>query len=49
MDPDGSEDCDRYRPLYYPNSHVVIICFSIGRPDLLEDTEYKVGVHLSLI
>ncbi|VVC42194.1 P-loop containing nucleoside triphosphate hydrolase,Small GTP-binding protein domain,Small GTPase [Cinara cedri] len=31
----GQEDYDRLRPLSYPNSDVVIICYSIDRPDSL--------------
>jgi Ras family protein A len=31
----GQEDYDRLRPLFYPDAHVVLICFSIGNPDSL--------------
>jgi hypothetical protein len=38
----GVEDYDRLRPLSYPDSHVVLICFDIGHPDSLENVEEKV-------
>jgi small GTP-binding protein len=38
----GVEDYDRLRPLSYPDSHVVLICFDIGNPDSLENVEEKV-------
>ncbi|CAG7853392.1 GTP-binding protein rhoA AltName: Full=Rho1 protein homolog; Flags: Precursor [Serendipita indica DSM 11827] len=37
----GSEDYDHLRPLSYPYSHVVLICFSIGSPDSLDNVEEK--------
>ena len=38
----GVEDYDRLRPLSYPDSHVILICFDIGHPDSLENIEEKV-------
>jgi len=35
------EDFDRLRPLYYPGSHVILICFAIDSPDSLENVENK--------
>ncbi|KAJ1562180.1 GTP-binding protein Rho1, partial [Nowakowskiella sp. JEL0078] len=40
-DTSGYEDYDRLRPLSYPNSHVVIITFSIDSPDSLENVMEK--------
>jgi len=37
----GQEDYDRIRPLSYPDSHVILICFSIDSPDSLENVEEK--------
>ena len=41
-DTPGEEDYDRLRPLFYPDSHVILICFSISNPDSLSNVEYKV-------
>ncbi|KAL3311549.1 GTP-binding protein Rho1 [Cichlidogyrus casuarinus] len=37
----GQEDYDRLRPLSYPNSDVVLICFSIDSPDSLLNVREK--------
>ncbi|KAK3387652.1 GTP-binding protein RHO-1 protein [Podospora didyma] len=37
----GQEDYDRLRPLSYPDSHVVLICFAIDSPDSLDNVEEK--------
>jgi len=37
----GQEDYDRLRPLSYPDSHVVIICFAINHPESLENVKEK--------
>ncbi|KAL6950752.1 GTP-binding protein Rho1 [Hanseniaspora vineae] len=37
----GQEDYDRLRPLSYPDSNVVIICFSVDLPDSLENVMEK--------
>lgn len=37
----GQEDYDRLRPLSYPDSNVVLICFSIDLPDSLENVMEK--------
>ncbi|KAH7907549.1 P-loop containing nucleoside triphosphate hydrolase protein [Hygrophoropsis aurantiaca] len=37
----GQEDYDRLRPLSYPDSHVILICFSVDTPDSLENVEEK--------
>nr|CAH7721830.1 unnamed protein product [Callosobruchus chinensis] len=37
----GEEDYDRLRPLSYPRTSVVIICFSIENPDSLHNTQEK--------
>lgn len=43
----GQEEYDRLRPLSYPETHVLIICFSVDVPASLENIEDKVG-QLSL-
>jgi len=37
----GQEDYDRLRPLSYPDSHVVLICFAVDLPDSLENVQEK--------
>ncbi|SCU94018.1 LANO_0E05446g1_1 [Lachancea nothofagi CBS 11611] len=37
----GQEDYDRLRPLSYPDSSVVLICFSIDLPDSLDNVQEK--------
>lgn len=37
----GQEDYDRLRPLSYPESDVVLICFSVDQPDSLDNVEEK--------
>ncbi|KAI8058408.1 GTP-binding protein rhoA [Syncephalis plumigaleata] len=37
----GQEDYDRLRPLSYPDSHVILICFSVDQPDSLENVQEK--------
>ena len=39
----GQEDYDRLRPLSYPDSHVILICFAIDSPDSLENVQEKVS------
>lgn len=38
----GQEDYDRLRPLSYPDSHVILICYAIDSPDSLENVQEKV-------
>jgi Ras family protein A len=38
----GQEDYDRVRPLSYPDSHAVVICFGIDSPDTLDVVQEKV-------
>jgi small GTP-binding protein len=38
----GQEDYDRLRPLSYPDTHVVLICFAIDQPDSLDNVVEKV-------
>jgi Ras family protein A len=38
----GQEDYDRLRPLSYPDSHVILICFAVDSPDSLENVQEKV-------
>ncbi|KAF8073318.1 small GTPase-binding protein [Lyophyllum atratum] len=37
----GQEDYDRLRPLSYPDSHVILICFAIDTPDSLDNVGTK--------
>ncbi|SCU87409.1 LADA_0E03840g1_1 [Lachancea dasiensis] len=37
----GQEDYDRLRPLSYPDSNIVLICFSIDLPDSLDNVLEK--------
>ncbi|KAI8847894.1 GTP-binding protein rho5 [Chytridium lagenaria] len=37
----GQEDYDRLRPLSYPDSHVILICFSVDSPDSLDNVMEK--------
>lgn len=43
----GQEDYDRLRPLSYPDTHVVLICFSVDSPDSLDNVKEKVGFCLA--
>ncbi|KAE8448846.1 hypothetical protein EG329_008848 [Mollisiaceae sp. DMI_Dod_QoI] len=40
-DTGGMEDLDRIRPLAYPDSHVILICFAIDVPDSLDNVLEK--------
>lgn len=40
----GQEDYDRLRPLSYPDSHVILICFAVDSPDSLDNVQEKVSV-----
>ncbi|ODV94832.1 hypothetical protein PACTADRAFT_59396 [Pachysolen tannophilus NRRL Y-2460] len=37
----GQEDYDRLRPLSYPDSNVILICYSIDLPDSLDNVQEK--------
>lgn len=37
----GQEDYDRLRPLSYPDTDVILMCFSIDNPDSLENIPEK--------
>jgi len=41
-DTSGNESYDRLRPLAYPDSHVILICFDISSPDSLDNVQEKV-------
>lgn len=38
----GQEDYDRLRPLSYPDSNVILICFAVDSPDSLDNIREKV-------
>ena len=42
----GQEDYDRLRPLSYPDSHVILICFAVDSPDSLDNVQEKVRCTL---
>lgn len=42
----GQEDYDRLRPLSYPDSHVILICFAVDSPDSLDNVQEKVCAFL---
>ena len=44
----GQEDYDRLRPLSYPDSHVILICFAVDSPDSLDNVQEKVCLALIL-
>ena len=44
----GQEDYDRLRPLSYPDSHVILICFAIDSPDSLDNVQEKVNFGLQI-
>ncbi len=37
----GQEDYDRLRPLSYPDTNVLLICFSVDSPDSLDNVPEK--------
>ena len=39
---------ERLRPLLYPNSHVIVICYAVDRPETLQNVTDKVRT-LSLL
>jgi len=45
----GQEDYDRLRPLSYPDSHVILICFAVDSPDSLDNVQEKVCFRLSYV
>ena len=45
----GQEDYDRLRPLSYPDSHVILICFAVDSPDSLDNVQEKVRKSMILI
>jgi hypothetical protein len=40
------DEYDHLRPLTYPDTHVVLIAFSIASPESLERVQEKVSIHL---
>lgn len=43
----GQEDYDRLRPLSYPDSNVILICYSVDLPDSLENVVDKWSGEIS--
>lgn len=48
FDTDASEDCNRLRPLSYPQTDVFLLCFAVDNPDSFENARGKVGAHTPL-
>ena len=48
----GQEDYDRLRPLSYPDSHVIVLCFALDSPVSLDNVKERVrpaaGIKLAL-
>jgi small GTP-binding protein len=44
----GQEDYDRLRPLSYPDSHVILICFAVDSPDSLDNVQEKVRTSMDV-
>jgi len=42
-DTSGVPEYDRLGPLSYPDTHVILLCFGIDNPDLLENVEERVS------
>ena len=40
-DTSGQDDYDRLRPISYPDTHVVLMCFSVDHPESLDNIETK--------
>ena len=38
----GQEACDQLRPLYYPQTDVFLVCFSVVSPGSFENVKEKV-------
>lgn len=45
--PAGSAYYDNVRPLAYPDSDAVLICFDISRPETLDSVLKKVSITLT--
>lgn len=45
--PGRMEYTDRLRPLSYPGSHVILICFAIDSPDSFENVQWNVRMAYS--
>lgn len=43
-DTSGLSDYDTLRPVGYPDTDVIILCFSIGEPDSLVNIEERVRI-----
>lgn len=37
----GQEDYDRLRPLSYPDTHVILICYAVDKPESLRNVQHK--------
>jgi small GTP-binding protein len=44
----GQEEYDRLRPLSYPDTDLLFVCFAIDCPNSLENVMDKVRIHLTL-
>merc|ERR1711997_805365 len=41
FDTAGQDDYDRMRSMVYPNTDVFLVCFSVARPDSLQNVKIK--------
>lgn len=48
-DTSGHDDYDRLRPIGYPDTDIIVLCFSIGEPESLVNIEERVGVSPTTI
>lgn len=37
----GQEDYDRLRPLSYPDTHVILLCYAVDKPESLRNVQRK--------
>lgn len=45
----GQEDYDRLRPLSYPDTDVILMCFSVDSPDSLENIPEKWTPEVNIV
>ena len=45
----GQEEYDRLRPLSYPETDIIFVCFAIDCPNSLENVMDKVGSNSSVL
>jgi Ras homolog gene family, member A len=48
-DTSGWENYDQLRPLSYPNSHVILICFAMDSPNSFNNVQEKVSLSIHFL